>query len=453
MKMLRRALLILLALSLLMSGCAAGSKPEETATPTAASTEPAGEPTEAPTEAPTEPAEPEKFKLSETVFPEANAATGTLKFYFNGQEIYAGGPVSNLLAANITTYEDLGQILQPWHMSSVKRVRVELADTKEEDKPFVFFIAMNASDEPKKLSECMLYSVTINADDDVSFGSGKEDVPFVTGVTTKDELVAAYGEPDYEASRDGNYGEIAYYEPFNCVYFSFHKGTVRQVTTYYSANVFGDLAQNFDYEFHNSYFGNDCYILMNQYMDVMPYLNGTVDGSQTGVFDALSEKITMGGQELAMGTRVADMPSPFVEQFIDQLVYIHKMYYTKVGRNVGEQFYFINLNGQKKDLANELLVKGVFTENRNYVNWGQDNSKFLEFQYDDLTQDSTIEDVLEQYGMPNDLHCTSYARACFAWLFYKDKAGNTLGICVDPILDQVTELRFSKHYEGEIRYD
>jgi len=455
MRILRCALLIMLAVSLLMSGCAIDLKPEETTAPTAASAtvsmESTEEPTEAPTEAPTEPTEPEKFQLTETVFPETNAATGTLKFYINGKEVYAGGNVSDLLSANVSTYEDFDQILQPWHMSSVKRVRVELADVKEEDEPFVFFIAMNASGEPKKISECMLYSVTINTSDGVSFGSGKEDAPFVTGVTTKEELVAAYGQPDYEKSADVKFCEIAYYEPFNCAYFSFYQDVVRQVTTYYSANLFGNLAENFSYDFGASYFGNDCYILMSQYMDVMPYLAG--EEVQTGVHEALLEKITLGGNELAMGTRCADMPSPFSDAFVDQLMPVHKKYYLKAGRNVGEEFYFINLNGQKKDKADNLIVKGVFTQNKNYANWGQDNSKFFEFQYENLTQDSTIEDILEQYGMPYKLHCTSYARACFAWLFYKDKAGNELEICVDPILDQLIELSFSKYYEGEIRYE
>ncbi|MBR4289861.1 MAG: PT domain-containing protein [Oscillospiraceae bacterium] len=459
MKTLKCALLVVLAMSLLMSGCAA-NQPEETSAPTAVPTaeptaEPTVEPTQASTEAPTEPAEPEKFTLKETVLPEVNAATGTLKFYLNGQEVYAGAPVATLMAANVTTYENMEEILQPWHMSSVKRVRIELADVAEADKPFVFFVAMNASSEPKKISECMLYSVTINTDDGISFGCGKEDAPFVTGTTTRDELIAAYGAPDYEKVRDANYGEIAYYEPFSCAYFSFNRGIVRQVTTYYCANVFGDLAANLDYDFENSYFGNDCYILLSQYMDVMPYLSGAE--VQTGVLDAVTTKITMGGNEMEMGIRVADMPSPFVEAFIDQTIFVHQergdKFYTKVGRNVGEQFYFINLNGQKNNLANDLIVKGVFTENRNYANWGQDNTKFLEFQYDSITQDATIEEVLAQYGMPYDIHCTSYARGCFAWLFYKDNAGNELRICVDPILNQLTELRFSKYFEGEKRYD
>ena len=160
----------------------------------------------------------------------------------------------------------------------------------------------------------------------------------------------------------------------------------------------------------------------------------------------------MGGEEIVLGMRCQEMPELFGQHFWDQLMPIHAMRYVRAGRNNPEEFYFLNLDGQKKDLANNLVIKGVFTENLNYVNWGWDKSDFHEFQYENLTQDSTIEEILEQYGMPGDLHCTSNARNCFAWLFYKDQAGNQLNICVDPILNQIVELRVSKYYEGEIQY-
>ena len=458
MKKVKCALLLLLAVALLMSGCALGTKAEETVAPTAAPTmAPTEVPTEAPTEAPTEPEEPGLLTLKETVFPEKDAATGTLKFYIKGKEVYAGGPVSNLLDAGVTTYENLKAIVQPWHMTSVLRVRVEMEDTEEADLPFVFFIAMNASNEPKMVSECLLYSVTINTDDGVLFGSGKEAVPFITGETTLDEILNAYGEPDYNVSGHADYREIAYYEPFNCAYFSFHHDVVRQVTTYYSANVFGDLAETFNHDFGASYFGNDAFILMNQYMDVTPYLPGAEGNVTSGVLEALTESITMGGQVVEMGMRVEEMPSPFVDQFIDQLMYLVKHYYVRVGRNLGEEFYVINHDGQSNNkkgeqIANKLLVKGVFTENRNYRNWGIDNEIFHEFQYENLTHESTIEDILEQYGMPYDIDCTSNARNCFVWMYYKDQNENTLEIRVDPILNQLVELRFSKYFEDELFY-
>lgn len=477
MKAQRRMILLLLVIALMMPACAAGA-PQETAAPTQSTQAPASTPTEAPTEAPTEPAEPERFHLSETVFPDTDTATGTLKFYIKGQEIYAGGPVSDLLDVGITTYEDLDQILQPWHISSVLRVRVEMENTRESDLPFVFFLAMNASDEPKSIRDCLFYSITINTDTGIPFGSGKEETPFVTGETTLDEITAAYGEPGYSQSRKADYCEIAYYEPFSCAYFSFKGGKVRQIYTYYAANVFGNLAESFDCDFTGRYFGNDCFILMNQYLDAMPYLlsdeadreaaAAVVDDGKTqqqdagefkelpqsgvGIVEKLSECITMAGDELVLGVPCIEMPELFGAPVWDQLMPVHKMRYVRGGRTNPEEFYFINLSEKTSEIANNLVVKGVLTRNMNYVNWGKDYSGFHEFRYENLTQDSTIEDVLEQYGAPKEMHCTSYARGCFAWLVYEDQAGNSMWVCVDPMLDQLVELRVEKYYEGQIYY-
>lgn len=449
----RRALLILLAMSLLLSGCAMGQKAEETVAPTEVTQAPTETPTEAPTEAPTEPTEPEPYQLTDTVLPENDTATGTLKFYIKGQEIYAGGPVSSVLAAGVTSYDDFNQTIQPWHMSNVIRVRVELEDTK--DKPYLYFVAMNPTGEPQKLSDCLLYSLTVNGDKGIQFGSGKEATPFVSGETTMDEIVAAYGEPGYSYSEMSAYWEIAYYEPFSCAYFAFYNGHVRQIFTYYSANLFGDLAENFEHDLGNHYFGNDCYILMDQYMDVAPYLP-TAEEQQpenTGVVESLSEKITLGDAEITLDVFATEMPSPFGDAFVELLFPVGHNYYIRGGRVNAEEFVLINRDYPKGETyAEQLRVKGVVTENRNYVNWGNDSSDFNTFQYENLTQDSTIDDILEQYGQPKKMNCTSYARACFAWLHYEDKAGNTLQICVDPILNQIMEIKVSKYYEGELIY-
>lgn len=451
----RRVILLLLVIALMLPACGANTA-EETVAPTEllqVSTEALDEmPTEAPTEAPTEPTEPEKFKLAETVLPETDAATGTLKFYIKGQEIYAGGPVSSILAAGVSSYDDFDQMIQPWHMSNVIRVRVELDNTADKDKPYVFFVAMNTSNEPKKLSECMFYSITINGDSGVQFGSGKEKKPFVTGDTSKDDMIAAYGEPDYFRSGSANYSEMAYYEPFSCAYFAFKNDTVRQIFTYYSANLFGDLVAEFDHEFKDSYFGNDCYILMNQYLDMKPYLPGGTVGENVGVVEKLSEKITFGGTEIEFGVYGTEMPDPFGTAFVDIDMPVYLNYYVMAGRVNAEEFYMINRDKKINEKASELIVKGAVTENKYYVNWGNDSHAYNEFQYENLTQNSTIEDILEQYGAPMDINCTSYARACFAWLHYKDAAGNTLQICVDPILNQLVEIRVAKYFEGELVY-
>ena len=93
MKKFRFLLVIAMLVSLLLGGCAVTDLfAKETVPPTEAPTEaPTAEPTEAPTEAPTEPpVEVGAYRLTETVFPETDKATGTLKFYINDAVIYAG---------------------------------------------------------------------------------------------------------------------------------------------------------------------------------------------------------------------------------------------------------------------------------------------------------------------------------------------------------------------------
>ena len=460
MKMYRRMILVLLVVSMLLPGCAAA--PEETTPATAAT-----EATEVPTEAATEPVE----VLAEVKLPEEDVATGTLCLYFGDKTIYAGGQVADIIDIGVQTYSDWEQMIQPLHMSDVIRVRIEDESVAEKDRPFVFFVAVNTSEEPQMLKDCMIYSLTINTDSGVAFGSGQEQEHFVTGETTLDEMLETYGDPDYE-SKDTKYNfkEIAYYEPFSCAYFSFKNDKVRQIFTYYSANLFADQAEAFDHEL-TGYFGNDCYILMDQYLDVEPYLpkeeeetdeeetdkeekpddtaEETAPESTTGVLSEFVETITLADQTIELGMEVTEMPSPFKEAFVGLQVPLVLHTYMTVGRVNPEEFWLINENGQNGYLADTLLVKGVITRNRNYSNWGEDNSVYNSFEYDGLTEEMTIEDILEKYGAPKELNCTSTARDCFAWMHYEDENGNYVHFCVDPILDQLVEIRVNKYFPKE----
>lgn len=442
MKLFYRIVLVLLVVSLI-SGCAVA--PAETTPATAAVTE---EPTEEPTEAPaTEPVE----VLPEVKLPTEDAATGTLCFYFGDKTIYAGGKVADILAIGIQTYADLNQIIQPMHMSNVVRVRIEDEDVEEADRPFVFFVAVNPSEEPQKLADCTIYSLTINTDSGVAFGSGKEQTHFITGETTLEEMIAAYGEPDHQDGNNERYTEIAYYEPFSCAYFSFKNGKVRQIFTYYSANIFADQAEAFEHEL-SGYFGNDAYILMDQYLDVEDYLpTEETDAEETVSANLVSfvETITLGGQQIDLGEAVSQMPSPFRDAFEGIQIPLGKHRYMTTGRVNAEEFWLINENGQSGYGADRLLVKGVITRNPNYSNWGEDNSAYNSFEYDGLTGDMTIEQILEKYGAPDELNCTSTARDCFVWMHYRDEAGNYVHFCVDPILDQLVELQVCKYFENE----
>lgn len=457
---LRSLILLFLAACMLMTACAGNA--DNTATETAESSTVE---TEAPAPEVTEPAV-EVSKVAETVLPTGDEATGTLIFYINDQKVYAGGPVASLITAGVHSYDDLDAVVQPWEMSEMIRVRVIMEDVEEADEPLLFFVAVNASDEPKPVSECLFYSLTVNCEKGIKFGSGNEATPFVTGETKKDEIVEAYGEPTESNSAQSYYEEIIYYKPFNCAYFAFRGGKLRQVYTYYSANIYGELAEKFDHELTGGYFGADCYILMDQYLDVEKYLPAAEEEQTkttaaepeetkedtTGILKSLSETITLNGETFDLGIRCVDMPAPFGAVFHELLMPVARHYYVRTGIVNEEEFYFINEKGQQNQYADDLLVKGVITENCNYTNWGTDNSAFHTFAYEKLTQNSTIDDIIEQYGMPKKLHCTSYARACFAWLFYEAENGNQLQLRVDPITNQLVEFRVIKYYEGERAY-
>lgn len=437
MKLTRRIMLVLLTVCTLLGGCAATDAEETVPETTAAPVE-----TAAPTEAPTEPVETAPV----VELPAEDIATGTLCFYFGDKTVHAGGQVSDILDIGVQSYQDLQQTIQPGQMSEVIRVRIEDETVAVENRPFLFFVAVNSNDEPCTLAECMIYSLTINTDSGVAFGSGQETEHFYTGQTTLEQMLAVYGQPDHEDGRKSYYKEIAYYEPFSCAYFTFKNGVVRQIFTYYSANLFAEQAENFDHEL-SGYFGNDCYILMNQYLDVSGYLTPAEEIPAT--LTSFTESVKLGDQTVELGKSISEMPSPFRENLEDLTVPLGSKTYITIGRNDPEEFWVINTNGQHGRLAGKLTVKGVITKNCNYTNWGTDNSGFRTFEYDGLTQDSTIEDILEKYGMPGRLECTSNARKCYAWMEYEDESGNYVHFCVDPMTDQIVEVHVNKYFEKE----
>lgn len=480
MKIRSRLLLILLAVSLLMTGCAASSA--ESATQTKQTAVPETEPAETQMvqmqpEEETKPAFMENLhdqpSLSDTVLPEDNSATGTLFFYFNDKAIHAGAPVAELMEIGFHTYSDLTQIVQPWHMSGVVRALIDIPDVGEDDEPYVYFIAMNASDEPCMISECIIYSITINYQKDVSFGTGHEEEPFVTGTTTREELVAAYGEPDEVASNRSTYEELFYYQPFNCVSFLCKNDVVMQINAYYGANVYGALAENVGFELTAGAMANDAMILMSQYMDVTAYMpvqtteeeqteteemeetaeTGSAEEENTlGILAQFDDSFQLDGNTIAFGTRVSELPSPFLEDLVDLSMPVNRNYYVRTGRHDPEEFLLLNYEGQVNFRSDTLVVKGVIVENPNYCNWGFDNSDFHSFSCQGITENSTIDDVLQQLGQPKELLCSSGERSCFIWMHYATEAGDYIHIRVDPMLNQVIEVNMVKYFEGERKY-
>lgn len=471
MKIRYRMILTVLALCLLLSAC--GTAP-------AAETEPTVLPTEAPTEpvvAETEPvvekpAFMEKLhyqpELSETVLPEEDAATGTMRFYFGDKSIYAGGPVSDLIDVGFHTYGDLTQVLQPWHMSGVIRVLIDLPDVEEKEEPYVFFAALNASDEPRMISDCLIYSITVTYESGISFGSGNEKEPFVTGTTTREELVAAYGEPTHTDSLKDKYEELFYYQPFSSVSILCKQGVVRQVSSYYCANVYGSLAEDLDFELTGNAMENDAIIFMSQYMDIAPYLPEEETGEEktttsaeeekeeeadkTGILSSFDSSFELDGKTIKFGSKVSELPDPFKEALSGLTMPINRNYYTRTGKSEPEEFFLINSEGQSNMKSDDLVIKGVIVENPGYCNWGFDNSAFHSFSCQGITQDSTIDEVLELLGQPRQMLFTSGERNCFVWMHYETEEGDLLRIRVDPMLNQVVEVNMSKYFENEHSY-
>ena len=487
MKHFKRTLPAVLALALLLSGC--GFVREKLGLSTAPTTEA----TEAPTEQTRETAaetvpetvpqvtEPEdtgavKWNLQDTVFPDKDAATGTLFLYVNGTPIYAGGKVSDLIDAGMHTYDDMDALVAPHEMSELIRVRVDIPNEDNEDnEPLLFFVAMNPGEQEAPIRDCLFYSLTVNLEKGVKFGSGKESQPFLTEITTRQELETVYGAPTEVNSQSQKYAQTVYYQPFNCAYFTFKNDVVRQVFTYYSANVFGDLTEQAPEEIMDDYFGGDCFIAMSQYMDVTDYLPGhklAVEAGEdddlhaqrdpeknfpkageTGVLKSLPTEITVNGEKIKFGIRCSQLPETWWKNFEGLMMPIERNYYYRVGRNAMEEFYLINDKGQKDSgyKPDELGVKGMVVRNSHYTNWGKDYSGYYDFNYDGLTQDSTIEDVLEKYGQPSGLFCSSNARMFFAWMNYDDEDGTCLRIKVDPLTDQLMELQVTKYFPNEMR--
>lgn len=438
MKRKKIRLLGLLLAVLLLPGCgSAGDVKAEESLPAVTAGEEVTEPQPAEASAGTEPTEPQ-----------AETVGGTLSFYIDGQEFHAGGPVSDILDIGVRTDSDLTEILQPGHISGNITVRVAREGVSAADEMIFFFHAINAGGEEKMIRDCSIYSVIVNLQEGIGFESGSGD-PFVSCVSTMEALTAAYGEPDYYQSNSEPYEEMAYYSPFDYVYFSFKDGVVRQIMTVYSLDIHGNLAQDMP-ELPQGYFGNDAWLLMGQFLDITPYLSGEENPDVSTPL--LEEKITLGDMEIRFGCRVAELPEQFAEPFRGVEYVLDLNHYYRCGKGNPEEFYILNADRDVRSLISYGTVAGAITRNRDYRNWGSDYSAFLGFQYQGLTNGSTIGDVLEAFGMPESIHPTSSAHACFVWLHYTDRNGNELRARVDPMTGEVTELRVLKYYPGAKMY-
>lgn len=377
--------------------------------------------------------------LPAALFPESDQATGTLCFYIDGKPVYAGGTISSIEEAGAEFDDDLSIFLDPGHTSKTLRARFTEDDGKAR---YLYVVAVNWTQEGRAISDCSIYSLAVNCQPGISFGSGRGAEPYETGLTTSEQLIAAYGQPDfYNQGKD--FEEMAYYEPFSCAYFVCRDGVVDQIRTYYSAHVREKPETQLDCPYTEA----DSWMLMGQYLDVAPYLAGKQE-----VVTELSNTIGLGEQTAELGNVCSELPELWYKDLQKMRVELEGRHFITVGKVGKPTFTVFNSQGGLVKSLGSTVIKGVQTRNPGYHNWGVDDGAYPAFRYGGITQDSSIREVLEQLGNPYEILCTSNGNTCFAWLHFQNDSGITLKIMVDPALNQVVELRLDQHFKNEISY-
>lgn len=413
-------------LLMMLAGCGNTPVPTEAAEPeTAAVTIPETEPEEM---AHSEPEE----TVSDTEAPEVEMKTGMV-FHAGDVTFRVGGLVSELVDAGGELGMDPGTLIPAGQITGNIRVKIS-------DEIYVFFHGFNDSEEEKCLSQCRIYSVTVNVQEGIQFGM-EEDMTFTSGVSTIDQILEAYGTPDYRRSNSKTYEEMAYYAPFDSVYYSFKDGIVRQVMA-----VHWQPGQILTGEYDpDGWFGNDALLLMGNYMDVSAYLSQ--DGNtELTVSPDLGDKVIIGDDEIQLGSAFFDLPEIFTAPYESAPFYLDVGYYMLTGKDNGEEFYLLNRTDDELTTFRDATMIGIVTHNAGYTNWGSDYEKFHTFRYQGLDNGSTIEDILAIFGMPQQIDPSSSANGCFVWMHYADAEGDELRIRVDPMSNEIAELRILKHY-------
>ena len=371
---------------------------------------------------------------------------GSVMFYVDNHGFRAGGPVADILRIGVKTDEDLSAYLAPGQISGNISARVELDHVSEEDEPLFFFHAVNTADEPLMISRCTIYSVIVNVQPGIEFGRDHADERFCCGASTIADLQKVYGNPDFYRTISEHYEEMAYHEPFDSLYFSFEDGVVRQILAFYSEQERKTALHS---EHAGTEFARDSLLLMGKYLDISPYLAG---GDLPAAELKLEETIILGDIQISLGSSFSDMPEYFTAPYEKAPLKLAKNYYILTGKENPEEFYLFNNTGKGITSFRKCTVMGVVTHNADYTNWGCEYSEYLPFAYQGLNNESGIDDVIRIFGNPQKMNATATAHACFVWMHYRSINGNELRIRVDPMTNQIAELRVLKYYPNAVTF-
>lgn len=374
--------------------------------------------------------------------------SGALTFRVENVKLQVGGPVSDFIGDGVELGADPSALLEPGQISGNISIRIKMDGVSLDKEPILFFHAVNDSAEQRMISQCRIYSVIINTQSGIQFGCEDYDATFISGLSTIDEIKHVYGEPDYYRANGEKYEEMAYYAPFDSVYFSFQNGTVRQIMAIYAPQKTSDTKELEK----NGYFGYDALLTMGKYLDVSAYLpsDAVVD---RGTSVDLEECITVGDVKLKLGSAFTDLPEMFSQPYEGAPLDLASNHYILTGKGNAEELFLLNDSKRAINSFRYCTLIGVVTHNAEYTNWGSDYADHNPFQYQGIDHHSTIEDIISNFGLPQELHATSSAHACFVWMHYRDQKGNELRIRVDPMLDAIVELRVMKYYPNAVAYE
>lgn len=415
--------------ALLLTGCSASPEKKSNISTTPAATTPPTQTTEA---VQTDPAPELLISIENT--------PGKVYFRIGDKDFTCGQPVADILKTTTHIHGDVDALLEPLGYS--EDIRLRLADENGEYTKTLYFSAVNPSQEPLAVKDCLIYSLTINCEAGYTFGLG--DTSFVTGQSTDTEIMTAWGEPTsltvshWEGQEDGeNFRDLVYYRPFSYLQIITRGGIVDQVRAYHSAELHPALSQQ---EAPGEPWESDALLLLSQHMDITPYLNGGKGGTAE-----LPMEIEIEGKLIRMGVRTRDLPQPWRRLYENAacIMKLRRCIYSQFPNQEG--FIFGNPDEQLMEKFENAQIKGIHAFNPVYTNRGYEQSAYRGFTYSGFDHTATIEEVVQALGQPYEVYAENGPGWCFVWLHYVSAEGDTLRLKVDPESNQLVELRLEEN--------